>query len=245
MIENLAPRAEGDPVADLTSFALVHRAMLAEVRRLAALMGELGPVGPDRAVAIRDYIGAVCAEVHSHHEREDRILWPYVAASVPGDAVDLAALSAEHGDLDPVLDRIADAAARFAADPGNHRAVLGGELLELSAFLDEHIAAEERELFPAILRYVSAAGYAEADARIRAEIDPAHAGWVLPFTARYATPAEWDRMNTVSGGRVQGLLDATKDAFAATERTVFGGLPRPDVSAVQTPWEPLARELTG
>ena len=88
----VTPRRDGEPEVDLTGYRLVHRAMLADTRAVADLADRVAGgsvvLTAARATALREYVGELCHEIHTHHDSEDRIIWPVIAASA-GAAVDL------------------------------------------------------------------------------------------------------------------------------------------------------------
>jgi len=82
--------------------------MLADTRAVADLADRVAGgsvvLTAARATALREYVGELCHEIHHHHDNEDRIIWPVIAASA-GAAVDLAELTDDHGVIDPMLAR--------------------------------------------------------------------------------------------------------------------------------------------
>jgi hypothetical protein len=89
----LRVKTAAEPEPDLTSMVVVHRAIRQDLRRLAACLAEIAGRGssPSQARAIGRYTAALLAEIRAHHENEDEVLWPVIAATA-GQAVDLAPL---------------------------------------------------------------------------------------------------------------------------------------------------------
>src|SRR3712207_2460702 len=104
----IGTRRDGDPVADLTTYYVMHRAMRTDVRRLAELAAGCAAgtvsIDPRRGAAFRRYSSAVDDEIHMHHRKEDTVMGPVIAAPA-GDVVDFAPLPDEHRVLDPLRDR--------------------------------------------------------------------------------------------------------------------------------------------
>ncbi|MEI5101190.1 hemerythrin domain-containing protein [Streptomyces sp. PmtG] len=172
---------------DLTGMRLVHRAILVDVARLAALLSDAdaSTMPSVRAGAVATYIHRYNDVVRHHHRNEDDLLWPVIAAAA-GESVDLSAYVEEHEALDRLQDAADEAATQFAEEQGSHARRLAALLAEQRDLLIEHVAAEEQRLFPVILRHVSAARYAAAEAEIRDATPPELAPWMLPWLWRYA-----------------------------------------------------------
>jgi hemerythrin-like domain-containing protein len=145
---------------ELLGITLAHRAMLTDVRRLVAAITYIGDgrqqCGARRADAIARYTELMCESIHHHHTMEDDVLWPVIDASA-GGIVDLTELTEDHAALDPRLEVIGHRANAFRVAGGDRRtaALLAAELSDLYNLLTEHIAEEERDIFPVIRQYVS------------------------------------------------------------------------------------------
>lgn len=160
--DTLSPRSAGEPQVDLCLYRVAHSAMQKGARDLAELAGRLAEgmkLTPRRATDLQTYVRLLCHDIH-HHSGEDQIGWPIIAGSAAGQ-VDLTPFSADHDELDPIIDALRAAADRLAADPGDRTAVesLHRHAVRMRDLLDEHIAEEERELFPIISEYVSVADF--------------------------------------------------------------------------------------
>ncbi|WP_051855010.1 hemerythrin domain-containing protein [Streptomyces sp. NRRL B-1347] len=226
------------PAPDLTGIRLAHRALTGDIERLAALadgIAESGrPVSGAWARSIAAYVHRYNVGVRHHHENEDAILWPVIAAAVEqaltdGSFVeglsaegvaDLASLTEDHTALDPLQDACDWAATLFGEDPARHARRLADALDAQRVALVEHIAAEERELFPVITRHVSAAAYAAAEARIRAATPLEHAPWLRAWLLSFATVD--DLRVLTPGGTASALADTVFRVYAEHEVEVFG-----------------------
>jgi hemerythrin-like domain-containing protein len=159
----VTPRRPHDPEPELTGITLAHRAMLTDVARLVTAVTEIGEgrqrCSTRRAQAIARYTDLLCESIHHHHTVEDTVLWPVIDACA-GDVVDLTELTDDHAALDPRLEIIGHRANAFRV-AGDRRtaALLGAELADLRNLLAEHIAEEERDIFPVIRQYVSVADW--------------------------------------------------------------------------------------
>jgi iron-sulfur cluster repair protein YtfE (RIC family) len=210
---SVRPRRPGDPEADLTTFRILHRAMRGEVRRLAALTAEQGerPFPPEREAALQRLLGPLTAEIHSHHAKEDEVLWPVVAASA-GAAIDLRPLSEEHAENDPCHDQIRAARGRERAEA----------LASLRDLLDEHITEEEKVLFPVLLRYVSAEDFTACEKQFQKSASFSHLRFLLPFIADYAAPEELESTLKTGGPPMRILLWLFRPGYRRLQRAVYG-----------------------
>lgn len=215
----------GGPAPDLTGVTVVHRAMLADLRRLAGTAARLAAdptaLGREQAVAIRDYLEQLCDEIHQHHSREGEVLWPLIVASA-GAAVDLTPVSFDHTALSPIVDRVHAAARALPTDPARVIGELADGLAELRDVLHEHIPAEERDIFPIIDRYVSAADFHAAEQQMTKGISFSHIRWLTPWVESFATPAEMRHMLARAPVPFRVLLALSRHRYAALERRVFG-----------------------
>ena len=136
---------------------LAHRALRSGTRLLADSVTAIAagaPCDDERRDAVVWFAEHVLREIAEHHRKEDDILWPVIAASVPA-GVDLAGLSDVHGVLDAVLLRTHDALRTFATPGVQEAGALAAALTELADDLDAHIAQEEAAVFPVIREFVS------------------------------------------------------------------------------------------
>ncbi|ROO83653.1 hemerythrin HHE cation binding domain-containing protein [Actinocorallia herbida] len=206
------PRTAGQPEADLTTFAIIHRAMRGEARRLAALTAEQGdlPFPAEREAALQRHLDHLLHEIHSHHAREDAIVWPVLVASA-GAAIDLGPLTEDHAAIDPCLDRI-------RATRGVARATALADLRDL---LDEHITEEEASVFPVLRRYVSKDDWDRCEKEI-AKGPFGQMKWVVPLIAAYSTPPELAHLLKEAGPVMRLILRLTRPSFTRLSRAVYG-----------------------
>jgi hypothetical protein len=109
----LRPRLAHESEPDLTRIVVAHRAIRADLARLAVCRGETEqPGSPPHAAAWR-YTAALLAQIRAHNDGEDEILWP-VAAAAAGPALDLAMLTDDRRVVEALLSR---AGARAGARP--------------------------------------------------------------------------------------------------------------------------------
>ncbi|MFI7422894.1 hemerythrin domain-containing protein [Nonomuraea sp. NPDC049684] len=91
-------------------------------------------------VDLRTHCLAFCDALHAHHEGEDAVLFPHLAAGRPELAGVLARLGAEHRVVARLLARVRDLAGTDAS--------AADELDRLAAELEAHLDYEEEQLVP-------------------------------------------------------------------------------------------------
>ena len=185
-------RTPDEPEADLFGFALVHRSLRSGCRLLAdalTAVAQGAPCDRERQEAIVSFARHMLEEVHVHHSREDDVLWPVIVASA-GAHVDLTPLSADHAALQDVLDRAQPLLAALAARGPAAAGPLAAVLTQAADSLDEHIEEEERDVFPVVRRYVSAADFARVETRFRTGTSLRHMVFVLPWMVDSCPTAE-------------------------------------------------------
>lgn len=90
---------------------VIHRAIRQDLRRLAACLAGLDEgTPPAQAAAIRHYTAALLAGIRAHHQGEDEVLWPVVAA-VAGQSVDLATLADDRQTIEAAVGKTDQALA--------------------------------------------------------------------------------------------------------------------------------------
>lgn len=191
----LNPRKTGDPQVDLTIYRVAHRAMQKGAHDLAGLgerlAGSADGLSRSRAADLRTYILLLCEDIHLHHSGEDRIGWPIISGSA-GAHVDLTPFSADHDELDPVLDRLRETADRLAATPRNAAATaaLAQDAVILRDMLDEHIGEEERDVFPIILEYVSVPDFKKWEKAMMDRYPKRNLWFLIPWSVSAIAPDE-------------------------------------------------------
>jgi iron-sulfur cluster repair protein YtfE (RIC family) len=218
---SLRTRTTREPEPDLTSIVVVHRAIGQDLVQLATCLGEVAAQDwpPSRVRAIRRYTTALLAEILAHQHSEDDIIWPVIAATA-GQAVDLTPLTDDHQAIHAAAGRVTQAVACFRAEPGTS-ARLRASVSELRDMLEEHIADEEEQIFPAMRRYVPAGAYRWCQRQIQRQAPWPGRRFTAPWLARYAQPDELSRLSAAAG-RPARILAANRPGYARLECRAFG-----------------------
>jgi hypothetical protein len=153
--------AAPDGPVDLTPMFTMHRGFRRDLENFARAVS-VTPV--DDAVtwaALARRWTLFASILHHHHSGEDAGLWPLLLDRVDatGDAEarrTLEAMAAEHGVIDPLLDRCAAGFRRMTVTPGAAtREALARDVAAAQDHLGEHLAHEERDAMALVQRHLT------------------------------------------------------------------------------------------
>ncbi|MEV0998717.1 hemerythrin domain-containing protein [Nonomuraea sp. NPDC050202] len=120
-------------------------------RRATTLLCEAAARRSVPLAALAELREFLVKSLRHHHETEDRLLWPMIAAVAPEVAARFGVLSEEHDALDVALDALADVPIGEDGDrPGFQRAAEAVRFL-----VHRHLDHEEPLLLPALRTHVS------------------------------------------------------------------------------------------
>ncbi|MBO2454878.1 hemerythrin domain-containing protein [Actinomadura barringtoniae] len=220
------PRRPDDPQVDLRLYVFAHRAMRRGAHDLAGLAariqsGEL-QMTDERARALETYVDLFTFDVLHHHRYEDRIGFPVVRASALG-AVDIEPFTADHESIGPMLEALGSAAHRLADAPGDAEALktLAEESARLRDLLDEHLAEEEREIFPVITQYVSVEDYDRWEQAVMKAYPKRNLWFVMPWSAAANPPEEVAPAVSMTPFVYRASLRLFRRRYARLHRTLF------------------------
>ena len=196
---------------DLTGMFVMHHAFRRDLAAFEAAVRNtpIGDTGTWRSLQARwTRFGDV---LHHHHEIEDVSIWPVLLtqADALGDetgAGTLAAMAAEHAEIDPSLMACTAGFQAMVEHPcTDHRNALDVHVTATRAALLEHLAHEEREALPFLQRVMTVEEFAEAE-RAAQDGYPAR---MIPFLLPWVTaglPAEVAARLLREAGTAYGLL---------------------------------------
>jgi hypothetical protein len=181
--------AAPDGPVDLTPMWLMHHALRRDLANFSAAV-RATPVS-DRRIwqSLHQRWQQFARILHHHHSGEDAYIWPMLLKRVDdaGDAegrATLDAMTAEHAEIDPLLDRCAEGFARLAERPdGQAHALLSEQLSRAGETLGQHLGHEERDAMALVQRYLSPADWHLLDKQVGAGYParevPFTLGWVM------------------------------------------------------------------
>jgi hypothetical protein len=154
---------------DMSGMYLMHHAFRRDLRDVTAAAG-LTPLEDGTTwLAISKRWSHFSHHLHGHHSVEDRVLWPLLLDRVDaaGDTTGrevLAAMEAEHEQIDPLLQECSDLIEAMATAPDAAvRARLVAALSRAAEVLDAHLSHEEREAVVLVQRHVGGPEWEELE----------------------------------------------------------------------------------
>jgi hypothetical protein len=163
-----------EPYADVREMYLAHAVFRREFGLLPALIDGAGAADVARAQVIAQHFELIQTMLHHHHQAEDTYLWPrLVERAAPGAKPVVAAMAAQHAELDQVLTAVAAGLRgwRQTADPAQGTR-LARDAARLGQAIAGHLTAEEEQAVPLIARHITAAEWGEMVAASAPEIAP-------------------------------------------------------------------------
>jgi len=209
---------------DLSGFTLMHRALRSGTRMLAEAVDGIArddACDRSRQRGIVEFACAVLTEVRAHLEREDAALYRLVVVSAD-EWAELAPLSADHAELERLLQRAWSALPVFARCASSGAPLLAPALAELAARLEEHLAAEEAIVFPRIRAHVTGTELERCRTRLRAATSTSRLLFLAPWLADQCHPAELRHVLAGADARSRLLLSLGQKRYAARRDAVLG-----------------------
>ena len=215
--------------ADMTMMYVLHHAFRRDLRDFRSAAAVLAVDDQSGWSRLRGRWQLFTTELHTHHTKEDEILWPLLAvrARAADDVESLRVLEEmedEHAVLDPLL---TSCDAGFSALARRADADVLGDLLadlaELDATLDRHLGHEESAAVPILQRYVAGEEWdvIERD-KFRGKPSVRHARRFLPWIFMGLSEDAAARVAAIGGPGMRLLLATSRRGFARREAEVFG-----------------------
>jgi len=209
---------------DLSGFTLMHRALRSGTRMLAEAVDGIArddACDRPRQRGIVEFACAVLTEVRAHLERADAAV--YRLAVVSSDEwADLAPLSADHAELERLLQQVWSALPVFARCASTGAPLLAPALAELAGRLEAHLAAEEAIVFPRLRAHVTGTELERCRTRLRAGTSTARLLFLAPWLADQCHPAELQHVLAAADTRSRLLLTLGQKRYAARRDAVLG-----------------------
>jgi hemerythrin-like domain-containing protein len=177
------PTADGvdEALVDTRDMLVAHQAMRREFRLAPTAVRRTAAGDTRRARRVAAHLRDLTAILANHHDGEDRLLWPKLHERVPERlSATVSVMEQQHETIHALLTDVDARATRWAADPtGAAGDELADVLDRLAAALDEHLAAEERDVLPLAAAHLSEAEWQELEKDGARETPPGR----LPFLA--------------------------------------------------------------
>jgi hypothetical protein len=210
---------------DQTGMYLMHHAFRRDLARFESAVRHtpVRETGVWRLLAARwDRFGVV---LHHHHEVEDHAFWPVMLEAVRDDdvaAATLAAMEAEHGQIDPALTACTEAFAAMAAHPcDDHRNALDVHVTSTRAALLDHLRHEETEALPLLQRVMTDEQYAACEAAAAKGYPAKLLPFLVPWVADDVPADVSEHFLAQAGPAYAVMLRLLRGRHARREQRVF------------------------
>jgi hemerythrin-like domain-containing protein len=150
---------------DVRDMLVAHQAMLREFRLAPAAVQRTAPGDRRQASHVRTHLRALTRLLHHHHDGEDRLLWPRLYARVPEQlTATVTVMETQHEAIRVLLDSVNAQLPAWSAHPDvANRDRVADTLTALSTALDQHLAAEERDVLPLAAAHLTVAEWQELE----------------------------------------------------------------------------------
>jgi hemerythrin-like domain-containing protein len=165
-----------------------------------------------------------CAQLHHHHEGEDRALWPYLLEhGSDEDVATLEAMEAEHADIDPLLTTCTAGFDALAAhEDEDARSALAVRLVATRDHLARHLAHEEQEAITILQRVMTPQEWRRLDdEELKGDMSLSFVLTVVPWAAEGLPREVLDRVFAETGLPFKVVWLLTRRRWARREARAF------------------------
>ena len=217
------------PGPDLTSYREIHHTLRVANDQLVTALESL-PLAeprPRTAKALRSWFAGYGAELRGHHEVEDRVFFPALAARVPSYADYAPTLDADHVRTDELIDAVGVALDRLTSGSSwtDARGTAIAAAAELRDLLNRHLDAEDRDVLPMFERHFDADEYAELDQEALASVPLRQALFTVPWFMATASPEGAAHTWANAPVALKVVHRLTRRRYARLETKAFGTRP--------------------
>ncbi|WP_405765236.1 hemerythrin domain-containing protein [Actinacidiphila glaucinigra] len=152
----MAPLVD-EPMADTRDMYMAHAALRREFRLLPDLIRSVAPGDTRRADVVGSHAALVCRVLHTHHEGEDKLLWPKLVerAGVDAEAI-VPTMERQHHAIDELHNEVTGRLVAWRST-GEDGEALAEAFERLLTVLIQHMSLEEKEILPLAAKHVTAA----------------------------------------------------------------------------------------
>jgi hemerythrin-like domain-containing protein len=219
LIDATAPKNK----PETAQMVVIHKALRREFSLLPRLVGTVQVTDTARARLLAGHAELLLLFLHTHHDGEDRLLWPLLADRVPSAKKLTETMEQQHRTMDALIGTIRAELTGWSAGDGTARERLAVHLTQLDAALAGHLDAEEAEVLPLVHEHVTVAEWdaMEKDASKHMPRNPRVGLVMAGMVLEDATPAEraWFMNELPAAARLMWRL-AGQSRYAAYTRRI-------------------------
>lgn len=145
------------PLADTRDMFGLHQVFRDALASAPKLVGDVAGGDAVRTPIVAGFYQTVLRLLRSHHEGEDELMSPLLAARcTPAEAAEITRIAGQHTEVLPDLDAAQTALAAWKDAPGvAGRSTALAALTQLEASLTMHLSEEEHIVLPIAARYLN------------------------------------------------------------------------------------------
>ena len=163
----------GDNEIDITDMYAIHECLRREFAGLPLKVKVVAEGNAERAAVVGGHVLLMSDFLEAHHLSEDALVWPILKERSPEHDGLVETMIGQHHALESGLVQIRANAKAWMATPGiQERATLHQSLIGFERELLHHLAVEEQEVIPIMVRDLNAEEYAAVGEHARAAIAP-------------------------------------------------------------------------
>ncbi|MFT4086027.1 MAG: hemerythrin domain-containing protein [Gordonia sp. (in: high G+C Gram-positive bacteria)] len=161
--------------------------------------------------------------LHHHHSAEDEFLWPYLLdRTPPSEAAVLHAMSAEHSEIDPLLDACGKGFTALAHGPdGAERDHLVAVVGAARDCLSEHLAHEESGAMAVVQRVLTHAEWVAVEKNFAGKVKPSDLLRFVPWLLKDVNDDDRRAILARVPAPLRWVAAATRRSFAKSEYKAF------------------------
>jgi hemerythrin-like domain-containing protein len=186
-----SPETAAGAVPDLRSYRQLHQALRTSLDRLVVTLTMKADADQFRADAMLRWFNGFSGELRAHHQVEDSVFFPALAARVPAYAQCSATLDDDHHQIDEAIAGLREALQRMAnsaqASPANRNRAMASAV-ELRDLTSAHLDFEDADVLPMFERHFTVAEYAVLDQKALKSVTIRQALFTVPWWMATAEP---------------------------------------------------------
>jgi iron-sulfur cluster repair protein YtfE (RIC family) len=222
-------RRSDEPVVDLTTHVVVHRALRIDLTRLAVVAQGLPEHGcwPTRASALLEYLTGIGHYLHTHQRVARDVLAPLLV-SMGAEASSLPAPQPADGRVDSLVRRASElltaltGPASQAESTRSSTEALTEALEMLLEDVELIVAVEEHTVFPLVLRHLNQESFCWVEAQCHRSLKPQLLPFIVPWVVSHATESERALMTEQASLPMRAILKTFECGFLDMQELAFG-----------------------
>ena len=216
-------------LTDTGDMQIPHSIFRGEFRRAPGMIRNVAEGDTKRTGVVAEHLQFLLEGLTDHHTTEDELLWPRLHERVQADVEPvIGVMESQHAEIHRVTETLHGQLASWATEPTSaHRDALADTCDSALALLEEHLGAEERDIWPVAARAISQREWDEIGERAMGAL-PKDKRMLILGTIRYwAPPAQRAAVASDIPRPVRPFVTAMADRAFRKESVAVYGTARP------------------